>query len=1115
MQIFNRALLIVLLSTICSFQVFGQKLLFKHISQRQGLSQSAVHDVVQDAAGFIWLATEDGLNRYDGLKITVFKDDPAQVVKPGTTGKITDRSIQCLFVQSNGTLWIGTSSGGLNAYSHVHNHFIRYPSDSTGKSVIGGSIYDIQEAGKDKLWLATNAGLELFDISTGKSVQVLQPIEDGLVPEVRCLLVEKNVVWAGTHGQGIIRYEADRKTQKVFLPTAEDGSPVSRYAGRVRSVARDNRGNLWMGTDGSYLFRVDEKTAEFISYQTVEGDIHSIAGKRITTMHTDSEGILWIGTDAGLCRYDVAEDRFDVYRNDEDDEASLKQDYVLSVSEDAAGSLWVGTSGGGVSVMHRTLGKFNHFKHQKHSDFCLPGNTVFALEEDKMGNIWVGTIGEGLTRIDFNTRTTQNYQVEQNKTHNKILCIKRTRVGVLWFGTWGGGLNSIYPASEKFGEPVVADGPEGLINNTVLDIEEDAKGNLWIATFKGLCYYHLKEDSINAITTETELKDLKGKPVYLPVGHINSLYMDRQNNVLWIGMEGGGVGKLQVKRDGNYVFESWNEDSGLSSNSVFYIEPSVDGDGIWAATKSGLNFIDSDGRITVWYEQQGLQSDYIVAILTDPEGYLWLSTNKGLTRFKPGTKNKDGKDYIRNYTEDDGLQGSEFNQGAVCKTESGELFFGGINGLNHFYARQIKDNPHVPPVVITSFKVLGKEYALDSAASVKRYIELSWRQNFFSFDFAALDFVLPEKNLYQYKMENYDEDWSVPSTRPFASYTGLPGGDYVFLVRAANNDGIWSEPLRIYIRVNPPFWKTTAFYVLVSVSVVLILFLLYRWRISKMKREKRVLEEKVTERTRELAHRTEELAEKNKDIMDSIHYAKRIQKAILPETRLMHQGLPEHFVLYLPKDVVSGDFYWFGTRSGWNIVAAVDCTGHGVPGAFMSMIGSNLLSQIVNELGIYEPGKILEALNLGVQKALKQGTESQETNDGMDVSLVAVNTERTRLMYAGAYRPLILIRNQEITKTDGNKYPIGGSHVELNRAFETHTFEVQPGDVFYMSSDGYADQFGGPKGKKFMGKRFNDLLLSIYEKPMTEQYEILHREIKEWSGDHEQNDDICVIGLRI
>ncbi len=291
--------------------------------------------------------------------------------------------------------------------------------------------------------------------------------------------------------------------------------------------------------------------------------------------------------------------------------------------------------------------------------------------------------------------------------------------------------------------------------------------------------------------------------------------------------------------------------------------------------------------------------------------------------------------------------------------------------------------------------------------------------------------------------------------------------------------------------------------------------------INELEKSHNELEQRVIERTAEIYKQKEqiegqklELEQKNQDITDSIKYAKRIQEAILPPDQLIDNSLPESFVLYEPKDIVSGDFYWMANRGEDTYIAAVDCTGHGVPGAFMSMIGYNLLNQIVNEKGITEPSKILDELHSGVRKALKQDMEDSESRDGMDLALCKINNKKKHLEYSGAYRPLYLVRDNEIVETKGNKFAIGGQEITHSSDFTNHELKISKGDTFYIFSDGYADQFGGENSKKFMTKRFKNLLLDIQEKTLNEQKKVLKETIKKWRGSIRQIDDILVIGIR-
>jgi serine phosphatase RsbU (regulator of sigma subunit) len=370
---------------------------------------------------------------------------------------------------------------------------------------------------------------------------------------------------------------------------------------------------------------------------------------------------------------------------------------------------------------------------------------------------------------------------------------------------------------------------------------------------------------------------------------------------------------------------------------------------------------------------------------------------------------------------------------------------------------------------------------------------------------------------YKFILENLDDDWSPYTTNNQAVYTNIPPGTYTFRVVARNSFGIESkEQIEFTFTITPPFWKTWWFYTIISVVVLAGLILFFRWRTANLEKEKRVLEQKVNERTAELKTANEHLSVALHDIKDSINYAERIQRAIMPVQEKIRESLSDSFILFRPRDVVSGDFYWYNHKDGTDYIAAVDCTGHGVPGAFMSMVGNSLLNEIVLTKGVSDPSIILMQLNAGVQNSLKQ--RENQTRDGMDLAFCAIDYKNRKLYYAGANRSLWIIRNSSeahtVEEIKATKCAIGGFTNE-SQVYERHEVILNPGDTVYMHSDGFADQFGGPQGKKLMTKRFKDILVNIQKFSMHQQANQLGMEIDEWMGsDYEQVDDILVIGVR-
>jgi len=381
------------------------------------------------------------------------------------------------------------------------------------------------------------------------------------------------------------------------------------------------------------------------------------------------------------------------------------------------------------------------------------------------------------------------------------------------------------------------------------------------------------------------------------------------------------------------------------------------------------------------------------------------------------------------------------------------------------------------------------------------------------FNFSAPFYLKDHSTSYQYSLKGISAGWSGWDNSPELSFPVLPVGKFILHVRARNILGQSSTLKSFPIVIKPPWWLSWMFIVLVGLIIILTVIQIIRMRVKKLQRDKHMLEQKVLERTAEIQRQKDEIAEQKKEIMDSIYYARRIQKAVLPDDHLVNKNMPEHFVLYLPRDIVSGDFYWIAEKEANTIFAAADCTGHGVPGAFMSMLGMSYLKEIVNKSKRLSSARILDKLRDHVKATLSQSTKGGQ-QDGMDIALCILNKDKKSLQYSGAFHPLYLIRNGNLSEYKPDLMPIG-IYIRKEKPFKSHNIRTTKGDCYYIFSDGYADQFGGENRKKFLARSFKKLLLSIHEKPMAEQREILYETLKQWMDGYEQVDDILVIGFRI
>jgi ligand-binding sensor domain-containing protein/signal transduction histidine kinase len=826
-----------------------QPIKFERISLEEGLSQSSVYCILQDSRGFLWFGTEDGLNKYDGYTFTVYRnvpDDPTSLSK---------NIIQAMAEDQDGMLWIGTDGGGLNRFDRNTGQFLRYRA-SAGPSRLSSDYVRALHLDKEgMLWIATNGGgLNRFDRSTERfeHYQHNPADPDSLSSDVVLALYEdrEGMLWVGTDGGGLNRF--DRATGKFVRHTRDPGNPYSLSSNTVWAIYEDREGVLWVGTNGGGLNCFDRANERFAHYRHDPGDPYSLSDNSVSSIYQDEEGILWIGTyGGGLDLFEpenaseASQGRFVRYQNDLNDAHSLSHDFVWSIFEDQMGVLWIGTQGGGINKSSRLAKPFVHYWARPNDENSLSNNVVWAIYEDGEGVLWVGTNGGGLDRFDRSTDRVTHYQHAPNDPHSLsndvVRVIYEDRAGMFWIGMDDGKVDQFDRATGQFAYYQLG------TDDPVLAIHEDQQGNLWTGTSgSGLywldrtadhfVYYGERFCSRNCLSSE----------------YVRDIHEDPEG-VLWIATMGGGLDRFEpAQKRFTYFLEDRADPSSLSSNTILSIHQDREGQ-LWIGTHGGgLNRFNSEtGTFTRYREQDGLANDVVYGILEDSQGRLWLSTNRGLSRFDPQTET------FRNYDASDGLQSNEFNGGAYFQSQGGEMFFGGINGFNAFFPEQVKENLQTPPVVVTAFRKFNQTVRTDLATDEQ--IQLSYRDNFLSFEFAALDYTAPEQNQYAYQMEGLDRDWVYVGTRRHVDYPNLSPGDYLFRVKGSNSDGIWNEEgTRIQITITPPFWGTWWFRAGLLLLLVGIVIGAHQLRVRSIEARSRELAVLVGERTAELQREIEQ-----------------------------------------------------------------------------------------------------------------------------------------------------------------------------------------------------------------------------------------------------------------
>ena len=851
-----------LLITFCS-PVLAQKptIKFQHLSLEEGLSQSTVYAILQDSKGFMWFGTQDGLNKYDGYQFTIYRHNPQNAKS------LSHNEVFTLYEDSIGTLWIGTG-GGLNQFDRKQDSFIHYLHDPQNpNSLSDNTVSSIHEDDTGMLWISTNGGLNQFDrqqntfISFKHDPKNPHSLSKNLVWP---LYQDKTgILWIGTDGGGLNQF--DRKLHQFmhYLPDPKDPESLSNV---ITSIYEDKMSALWIGTLGG-LYKFDKTLKTFKSYLHDPENPDSLSYRAVWSINEDHQGYLWVATDGGgINLFDQQTEKFRHERNDPKKATSLSHDRALSVYHDRTGAMWLGTRGGGVNYFNPQQEKFAPYRNDPYNKAnSLNNNYVLSIYEDKKGILWVGTQGGGLNRFDMTRQNVTHYQHDPKNfhslSHDEVYSIYEDSFGILWIGTFGGGLNRFNREQNRFisfkHQP---NNPDSLNNDYVLSIYEDSTKILWFGMREGLDQFDRQTNKFVHYVHEA------GNSNSLSDDPISSIYEDKKG-VLWIGTYGGGLNQFdrQQKKFLHYQYKAQDSTS-LSHNEVSAIYEDKMST-LWIGTLGGgLNKFDrATGHFNAYREKDGLANDMIYGILEDNQGNLWLSSNKGLSRFNPKTEQ------FRNYDVLDGLQSNEFNKVAY-KSRRGELFFGGINGFNAFYPELMKDNSYIPPVVITDFNIFNRSVSLGENSPLQQHIgetqeiTLSYKQSFFSFEFAALNFLQPSKNQYAYKLEGLDTDWNEIGNRRHASYTNVPHGSYIFRVKGSNNDNVWSQKdAAIKIIVLPPPWKTWWAYTL----YILIIITLIVYYIRQQK-------QKLWEKQQELEH--------EKEIAVQLKEADRIKDEFLANT---------------------------------------------------------------------------------------------------------------------------------------------------------------------------------------------------------------------------------------
>ena len=840
-------------------QTYTEK--FNRLDVEHGLSQSTVYAVLQDRFGFMWFGTQDGLNKYDGYSFTVFKHDRFD------STSISNNFILSIFEDSKGNLWIATS-GGLNRLLPNQTSFIRYISNPAEANSLSDNVINAIAEDKDGvIWIGTqNGGLNKLDVQTGivKSFRNEYGNPNSISSDaIRDLLIDsQNNLWIGTEADGLNFFDRKTETFIKYKYNPDDNNSLS-YDRIFKLLEYQNK--IIVATFGGGINIFDPETKTFDHSLIDPVDREDIKKRNsnpkapvhprslVTTCTMGSNDILWYGTISdGLYQINLKTKASRLFRSVRGDKYSLSFSGIRSLYYSPQGILWIGTNGVGINTLSSNTKKFNTILPRVENAGQLTFSSIRSIYEDESEKLYIGGYN-GLNIFDRKTVIVRPlfdnqyivYLIREDPENPKRF---------LLFGTEGGGLLRFDKQTESLTQINLTYKNKDVVHSiySVYSLLTEKNGTYYVGTEKGLFEYNSKTNLSNFYANDPNDSNS------INPGRLRAIIKDSYGNI-WVGTDVGGISKfdLNTKQFSRFT-NKLNDLYSLSNNRInTFFEDSKKR--LWIGTATGLNLYDRENNsFTVITEKDGLPNNVVYSILEDEEENLWISTNKGLSRFNFE------KMSFENYDYSDGLPENEFNSGAYFKNSKGELFFGSLKGVTYFYPREIKPNTQIPNLVFTKFSISRKEVVLDPHISNRESIELSYKNDIISFEFAALNYDQSSKNRYSYFLEGFNGDWIELGNKREITFTNLDPANYRLKIKGSNNDGIWNNVgIELYIKINPPFWKTLWFRILIVLFVIFIIIGVINYRTRAVENQKRILEQQVKERTAKLEESRIKLKEAN------------------------------------------------------------------------------------------------------------------------------------------------------------------------------------------------------------------------------------------------------------
>lgn len=1050
-------ILLQILLFLCSFQLFAQSYSFRNYNVEDGVSHPFIYDIEQDSKGYLWLATGEGLSKFDGFHFKNYF----------TNHGLSENFVSTLHQDAQGNLWMGHKQGGctihkdnafktLNTSQYFNSTIRAIREDHMGNTWLlsqhSGMIrvnpfmeieaytspfsqlllYDLQITEKGQMLVGTNEGLYLYLIKgQNKEPEFEKIVMDIPLTKINCIVPGKlpGLYYVGTEDEGVYKIQV-RNNHRVAV--TEIGSRLNLDQFNVQTILEESDNSLWIGSFGKGLIHLTHLQHED-DYSVVSrfNETNGLGSNDIKTIFRDREDNIWAGKFGGnhnaggiSC---LSNNSFVFYTSPLNDEGTF-----YSV-HGRGNSYWMGLKN---AVMSIDSGIFNAPKIYS-AEHGLPNDIFSSIYVDEAYNVWAGSDQKGLYFKSYRDSVFQPFELSKDRLSLSINDITGNDEN-----TWVATKNGIYEIDQQ-GDIIYYNKENGLEHNVVKSLYLDDKNNLWYSTASAYLSYIKQGKIVNIVISEDQR-------VHDQVG------ITKDNN-------------------GN----------------------------IWLATNgSGIFIFDYESIKTINAQSHGLKSNFCYSIAVDEHNKVWIGHKGGLSCYNPSS------DQIQIIDQNEGMM-LDFQPNASFTDQHGEIWMGTNKKLVRYNPSKDMHNSIAPIINIETVSIEDEIMTGDT-------LDLPYGQYKAKFKFLGLSFKKASKVTYQYMLEGHDREWQEVTSNTEAYYSRIDPGHYTFKVVAFNSDGIKSPvPADVSIFIEKPIWQKTWFIVLSVAAVIILLVSLIKLRDRRQKRIRQYLKKNLDIRTKEVRAKSRELEKKNKDITSSIHYAKKIQDATLPDQWKLQKHFEQSFIFYQPRDIISGDFYWFAVKNNKLIICVADCTGHGVPGALLSMIGSTKLDHIVSQTEETEPDKIMRQLDEELRIVLQQtNTSGSSPQDGMDMVVAEIDLDTHWVRICNAMSNVYVASEGGVEKISGDRNSIGGNHLGHKKEFTLHQRQMKHGEALYLTSDGYQDQFGGDKGKKLKRSGIIELLGHLRNHPAVEQHKMVEKHFTEWKHNLEQIDDVLLVGFR-